>query len=287
VTSRRALIFAIATAFATNEASPRSFQPQPSLSFDVASVRPGEPGPQGGISRPVNGVVRVNRAPVRRIIQFAYDIDPQLHDPLPVGGPSWIDDELFVIEARGPVDLSLSDARRMMQSLLRDRFKLRTRIEKRELPLYALVPARANGMLGPGLRRSKADCTAYSEALARSGRLEVARQVGPPECTFLEGGGSGGGRLMLKGTGTVADMLRSFARSPDVDRRIVDRTGLTGTFDIDFVWAPGRAGPGGAAPSDVVSIFTALQEQLGLKLESRRELHDVVVIESVDRPNPN
>ena len=235
----------------------------------------------------MNGVVRVNRAPLRRIIQFAYDIDPQLHDPLPLGGPSWIDDELFVIEGRGPADVSLLDARRMMQSLLRDRFKLRTRIEKQALPVYALVLARANGTLGPGLRRSKTDCAAYSEALARTGRLEVARQAGPAECALNAGGGLGGGRLFLKGTGAIADMLRSFAQSPDVDRTIFDRTGLAGTFDVDFVWTPLRSGPGAAVPADVVSIFTALQEQLGLKLESRREVREVVVIESVERPSPN
>jgi uncharacterized protein (TIGR03435 family) len=191
------------------------------------------------------------------------------------------------IQAGGPADLSLADARRMMQLLLRDRFKLRVRVEQRELPVYALVLARANGTLGRGLRRSKTDCTAYSTALARSGRLEVARQVGPAECTFNEGGGLGGGRLFVKGTGTIRDMLRAFSRSPDIDRRIVDRTGLTETFDIDFVWTPDRSGPGAASPVDVVSIFTALQEQLGLKLESRREPGDVVVIESVERPTPN
>jgi hypothetical protein len=103
----------------------------------------------------------------------------------------------------------------MTQSLLRDRFKLRVRVEKRELPVYALVVARANETLGPGLQLSKIDCAPYSAALARS------------------------------------------------------------------------SGPGGAAPADVVSIFTALQEQLGLKLESRREPGDVVVIESVERPTPN
>src|SRR6186713_2987196 len=271
----------------TSAAFAQSVQPPPPLSFDVASVRPSEPGPQGGISRPVNGAVRVNRAPLRRIIQFAYDIDPELHDPLPVGGPSWIDEELFVIDARGPADLSLADARRMMQSLLRERFMLRARIEKRELPVYALIHARANGTLGPGLRRSQVDCAAYSDALARSGRLEVARPLGPQQCGFAGGGGIGGGRLFLKGTGSIADMLRSFARSPDIDRRILDRTGLRGTFDVDFVWSPDRSGPAAAAPADVVSIFTALQEQLGLKLESRRELRDVVVIESVERPSPN
>ena len=272
---------------ALGSASAHSSQRQPPASFDVVSVRPSEPGAQGGISRPVNGIVRVNRAPVRRIIQFAYDIDPILHDPLPVGGPSWIDDDLFVIEARGPADLSLQDARRMMQSLLRDRFNLRVRSETRDLPVYALVLARADGRLGPGLRRSKIDCTAYSDAFARSGRLEFARQVGPQECAFTTGGGLGGGRLMLRGTGRIRDMLRTLASSPDVDRRIFDRTELGDTFDVDFVWAPSRSGPAAAAAQDVVSIFTALEEQLGLKLVPRREQMDVVVIEAVERPTAN
>ena len=218
------LLLTLCGVVAAGAASAQSSQAPSPLSFDVVSVRSSEPGPQGGISRPVNGAVRVNRAPVQRLIQYAYDIDPALHDPLPVGGPAWIDDELFVIEARGPADLSLADARRMMQSLLRDRFKLRVRVEQRELPVYALVLDRANGTLGPGLRRSKTDCTAYSTALARSGRLEVARQVGPGKCTFNEGGGLWGGRLFVKGTGTIRDMLRAFSRSPDIDRRIVDRT---------------------------------------------------------------
>jgi uncharacterized protein (TIGR03435 family) len=94
--------------FAAGVAFAQSSPTQPPLSFDVTSVRPSEPGRQGGIGRPVNGVVRVNRAPVRRIIQYAYDVDPALHDPLPTGGPSWIDDELFVIEGRGPANLSLA-----------------------------------------------------------------------------------------------------------------------------------------------------------------------------------
>ena len=91
----------------------------------------------------------------------------------------------------------------------------------------------------------------------------------------------------MKGTGTIRDMLRAFSRSPDVDRRLVDRTRLTDRFDVDFVWTPDRSGPGAATPADVVSIFTALQEQLGLRLEWRREPGDVVVIESVERPTPN
>jgi uncharacterized protein (TIGR03435 family) len=68
---------------------------------------------------------------------------------------------------------------------------------------------------------------------------------------------------------------------------VLDRTALTGTFDFDLIWAPARTGGNAAAPTDVVLVFTALQEQLGLKLESRREMLDVVVIDAVECPTPN
>jgi uncharacterized protein (TIGR03435 family) len=259
---------------------------QPSLAFDVTSVRPLESAERGGIGPPVNGIVRARGVEVRRLIQYAYGLDPQRHDPVPEGGPSWIDRDLFEVIGQGPPDLTFPNARRMMLTLLRERFALRTHVERRELPIYALVVARTDGRLGPGLRPSTVDCSAYSETLLRTGRLAAAREISTT-CELLSGGGIGGGRLQLRGTGTIRDMLRSLARSPDVDRPIVDRTGLTGTFDVDFVWAPARTGPAAAAAVDVVSIFTAAQEQLGLKLEAQREQLDVVVIGSVQRPTPN
>ena len=88
-------------------------------------------------------------------------------------------------------------------------------------------------------------------------------------------------------------LARMIRRSPEIDRPVLDRTGLTGTYDVDLVFTPAQPGPGVAgaalavAPSDVLSIFTAVQEQLGLRLESRREPVDVVVIDSVERPTPN
>jgi uncharacterized protein (TIGR03435 family) len=261
--------------------------PAAGRAFDIVSVRPAEPGEQGGITRPVNGTMRVNRAPLRRIIHFAFDIDPERHDPPVTGGPAWVDTDLFVIDARGPMDLSLADGRLMMQSLLRDRFKLQTRTERRELPIYALMLARADRTLGPGLRRSSIDCAAYSDVLARTGRLAAARAVGPAECELASGGRLGGGRLFIKGATKIRDMLIPLNRSPDVDRRIVDRTGLSETFDVDFVWAPAQSGAFGPTGDDVVSIFTALREQLGLKLEPAREPGDIVTVELVERPTPN
>jgi uncharacterized protein (TIGR03435 family) len=259
---------------------------QASLSFEVASVRPVDSTTRYGIGPPVNGLVRARAIEVRRLVQYAYGIDPNGQHPRPEGGASWIDNDLFEINAKGPSDLTFADARRMMLALLRDRFQLKSRLVQRETPVYTLVPARKDGVLGPSLRPSSTDCGAYSDTLDRTGRLAAAREVST-NCELLGGGGIGGGRLQLRGTGTIRDMLRVIVRSPDVDRPVVDRTGLIGTYDVDFVWSPARVGPGAAPPQDVVSIFTALQEQLGLKLQPARELLDVVVIDSVERPAAN
>jgi uncharacterized protein (TIGR03435 family) len=254
--------------------------------YEVASIRPVESTTRYSIGPPVGGTVRARAIEVRRLVQYAYGLDPVGHDPVPTGGPAWIDRDLFEIVVKGAADLTYADARRMILTLLRDRFKLKSHVEKRELPVYALALARKDGKLGPALRPSKTDCRTYSDTLERTGRLAAAREVSA-NCELLSGGGIGGGRLQLRGTGTIRDMLRVLARSPDVDRPILDRTGLTGTYDVDFVWAPSRAGPAAAAETDVVTIFTALPEQLGLKLESRREPLDQVVIDSVERPTPN
>ena len=255
-----------------------------SLAFEVASIRPAS-GQPFGIERPVNGVVTTRGAELRRLIRWAYGVEPNLHDPLPEGGPAWIDRELFAIEARGPVDLTFADARLMMQTLLKERFNLRVHIEKREYPVYALVLNGSDGRLGPGMRRSALDCTAYSDTLARTGRMVAAREVSS-DCQ-LRSGGTGAGSQVLRGRATMRELILPISRSPDVGRKVFDRTGLTGTFELEAEWVPARSGPGAPASTDVVSTFTALQEQLGLKLEPRRELLDVVVIDSVDPLIPN
>jgi uncharacterized protein (TIGR03435 family) len=225
---------------------------------------------------------------LRRLMNYAYDIDTRRHDPAIEGGPEWMDKELFAVVAKGPPDLTLLQARRMLRTLLRERFNLTMRVEKRERPVYALLVARQDGRLGPGLKPSLTDCSAYSDTLARTGRGVLATEAAKgATCGLRSGGGFGPGRLGIRGTATIREIIPPLSRSPDVDRKIVDHTGLIGTFDIDFTWAPARIGVNAVHPEDVVSVFTALQEQLALKLESRRAPLDVVVIESVERPTPN
>jgi uncharacterized protein (TIGR03435 family) len=102
---------------------------------------------------------------------------------------------------------------------------------------------------------------------------------------------TGVGRLSAQGT-MLSDLATILARFPAVSRRVLDRTGLTGQFDFDLEWTPLVAPPGPApagVPSDAAgpTLFTALQEQLGLKLESTKETVSVLVIDSVNRPSPN
>lgn len=119
-------------------------------------------------------------ATVRQLVQYAYEIEPLLQrDPEPEGGPDWIDSDRFDIEARGPADLSFPDSRLMMRSLLAERFTLRVHTETRDLPVYFLVPSRDDRRLGAGLRPSQVDCSAYSAALAATGRGAVAKEAGP------------------------------------------------------------------------------------------------------------
>jgi uncharacterized protein (TIGR03435 family) len=278
--------------------SPGGVQAPPA--FEVVSVVPSAPGgPAGGIARPINGLVRATGSTVRQLIQYAYNIEPlQRRDPVPVGGPSWIEIERFDIQARGPADLSFPDSRLMLQSLLRERFNLRAHTEARSLPVYVLVLARNDGQLGRGLRRSRIDCTRYSAILAATGRGAAAKEVGP-DCGLSSGGAPAvaatlgitntnpRGAQMARGTATMAELLTVITRSSEIDRKILDETHLTGTFDVDLTWVPTRSGAIIADPTDVLSIFTAVEDQLGLKLESRREPIDVVVIDSVERPTPN
>jgi len=162
--------------------------------------------------------------------------------------------------------------RAMLRNLLLDRFKLVTRREARNMPTYALVLARNDRQLGPQLRRSTLNCEA---------QVAASRVPGSTPGTVQQCGGR-------SGRGTIATFgvpLSSFAKSlsPAAGRFVFDATGLTDRFDLDLRWTPDPE-PGAAAPADGVSLFTAIQEQLGLRLEPRQAPVDVFVIESAERP---
>ena len=254
-------------------------------SFDVASVKENTSvSDTGGISRATPGRLRITNTPLRFVLLDAFELlDHQL-----IGAPEWTESARFDIIATYAVPATEQDGRAMLRQLLADRFGLVTHRERRELPMYALVMARKDRALGPQLVRSDVDCEKWiAEKRPQAGAGGPSR-VAPggqrPACMMIASR-----RFITAGTRTIAQLSTSLQAL--TGRPVVDRTGLTGTFDFDVQWTSGTIAPpvgaNATAPDDGPSIFTALQEQLGLRLESTRGPFDVVVIDSVKRPTPD
>lgn len=262
-----------------------SASPSSALTFEVASIKPNKSGDQRVmIQLPPTGRISATNIPLRLLMRQAFDVqDFQI-----VGGPNWIASDRFDIVAKAPEGITTGpeQIRPMLRALLADRFKLVTHNETREMPIYSLVLARADGKFGPKLSAAKVDCEARFSAARRGGPPPEFPAPGQPmECGFMMGPGN-----MNVGGMPMLELAR--ALSPMVGRIVVDKTGLKGRYDFQLTYAAeGRGfgpGPGGAEPPPVdpntPSLFTAVQEQLGLKLESERGPVDVVVIDRVEQP---
>jgi uncharacterized protein (TIGR03435 family) len=229
---------------------------------------------------------------LRQLITFAYQIQSfQLE-----GGPDWIASDRFDILAKPEREVPTTGAffggqeplRMMLRTLLADRFTLVMRKETKELPIFELVVARQDGRLGPQLRPAAVDCAA--RAVAARGGTPPAPPSGPP------GPGSCGitmNPVRVGGGGVTLAMLANLLEGP-AQRLVIDRTGLTGNWDLEVNYTPDRSQlpPGVAAwPSSIdwngPSLFTAIEEQLGLKLRPARGPVEVLVIDSVQQPTPN
>jgi uncharacterized protein (TIGR03435 family) len=248
--------------------------------FEVASIKPnrssdlpGRIGPEPG------GRFAATNATLRALIRTAYN----LQDSQIFGGPSWVNSDRFDVLAKADTTVVLR-AGGMLRRLLAERFKLAVHNDTRELPIFVLVVADTNGKLGPRLRKSEVDCAAVIKE--RGASIPPPQAPGkPPLCVSMGGPGrmSSSGRTM---PGLAVDLARV------VGRTVIDRTGLSGGFDVELEWTPEFQPPvsnGGAAAdiplsNDGSSIFTALREQLGLKLESTRGPVSVLIIDRVEHP---
>jgi uncharacterized protein (TIGR03435 family) len=257
-------------------------QPTPTVgtpatpSFEVASIRPNTGGLMAQSSRIGKGSVTIINNRVRALIVTAYGVRPERI----VGAPSWINQERFDIAARAPADTPDSELRPMLRTLLTERFRLGVRTEIREGPVYALVIARAGGALGPNLKRStECDASGISSGIHGS-----ALPPGKRPCTVITGS-DGREAYITGGARSVEELVRALQGL--AERPVVDRTSLTGTYDFDlrFSAAP-LAVPPTAAP-EYPSIFTAVHEQLGLRLEPSRAPLEFLVVENIERPLPN
>lgn len=276
--------------------SPRAQAPadQSAPTFEAASVKPSAPGQQGqNIRRFPGGRVTASNMPLRDLIRFVFQVqDFQLEEV-----PGWAADEHFDIVAKAAGDpppvlpgTGTDPLIVMLRSLVVERFKLQVHRETKELPIYALVVAKP-GVLGPQLQRSTTDCQALAAAQAAAARGQGAAPPPPvngrPVCGVRLGPGvlSAGGFPLSQIAGALSRL---------VQRQVVDRTGLTEPFDLEVHFTPdaSQLPPGGGSPGaepaafdpNGPSLFTALQEQLGLKLESTRAPTDVIVVDHVERP---
>jgi uncharacterized protein (TIGR03435 family) len=158
----------------------------------------------------------------------------------------------------------------MLRTLLEERFRLKSHIEQRVMPIYALVVDHADRRLGMKLRPASGDCTPPGVA----GALVAARVCGFTRVS----------PVAMSATGITLDLLAGvLASHPDVQRVVRNRTNLTDRFDLDLEFAPMTPTGGASGPS----LFTALKEQLGLRLESDRGSVDVHVIDAVEMPSDN
>jgi uncharacterized protein (TIGR03435 family) len=257
-----------------------------SPTFDVASIKLNKSGDaattlgfqQGGRFRSVNETLV-------RLIGEAYATAFALPRFQIVGGPAWIDADRFDVDARPGGNPSSQDAHLMLRTLLADRFKLALHSETRELPIYNLVPFRRDGKLGDRLHPSNIDCAALRGAGATA---NPASSAGAPPCIMNFGRGS------LSAKAMSMSQLANMGLARAVNRPVVDRTGLQGAYDWTLEWTPNQSAQsqlsaGAPTPTDPdrPSIFTAVQEQLGLKLESTTGPVDVLVIDHVEQPTPD
>jgi len=279
---------------------------QPGPQFEVASIKPNKSGDNRVMmSVQPGGRFTATNVTLRMMIRNAY----QLQEFQITGGPSWIADERFDIVAKAETGDQMGDPFRaeqtgqpsrgqlMIRALLAERFKLVVHNEEKEMPIYALVPARSDGKLGPQLKASEVDCAAIvAAARARGGRGPIGpppdpgRGGPPPQCGIRIGPGNMavGGSPMSQ----VATSLSMFA-----GRIVVDKTGLAGSYDFTLAWTPdqmpgaGQRPPGAPEPPPIdpngPSLFTAVQEQLGLKLDSQRGPVAMLVIDRAERPTEN
>jgi uncharacterized protein (TIGR03435 family) len=239
------------------------------LVFEVASIRLNTSGAQGGGGGPrPGGRYTYTNMSVRSLIALAVG----LPTGRVIGGPDWIVTGRYDITAVGKDQPSRDETSQLMLALLRDRFKLVAHRETRDLPVYSLVLARPGGPLGPAMRRSAIDCL---DAEARKKAYASAPAGGRMLCGLTETPGTfTGGGIDLS---TLVVILGAASGRP-----VLDRTGLTGGFDVDLKWTPELQDR-----ADAVSIFTAVQEQLGLKLENATAPLDVSVVDRIERPSQN
>ncbi len=216
--------------------------------FEAASIHPNPTGREGSVvDFEDSGLLRANNVSLKMLIRSAYS----LQDDQIIGGPKWLDSDRYDIEARVGHPIRDSEEKFYLQHLLADRFQLKTHVDKRELPVYKLEVAKDGFLLKP--------------SQASGSQIRQTRGPGRNQIMVV--------RISIH---QFAGMLGKF-----LGRIVQDDTKITGDYDFTFTWDPD------GSSETVPSVFAALQEQMGLRLESGKAIMDVLVIDSAEKASEN
>jgi uncharacterized protein (TIGR03435 family) len=268
------VVFCAAIAFSLAQAPP---------SFVVATIKPAPPDARGqGIGSPSPGTFDVNNWTLKQMLGFAFG-NGGLVGIQVESGPSWIDKDRYMVQGQAESPGKMDDYRAMLKTLLIERFSLKTHIVSKEINVFKLFLARKDGKLGPKVTEWDGTCP--------GGRAPEPPSPASPRCgAFFTPTG-------MNMTGDSMAVLANMLSTPiaNLGRPVVDKTGLTGeyTYQLEYQFTP--PGPG-APPSEVgvapdqplpPALDTALQEQLGLKLQPAKGMVDVLVVDSAQKPSEN
>ena len=276
----------------TVSAQDRPAPATPKLEFDVVSIRRNTtpmPTSSGTVQGLPAGQVQLLAVPVNIAVLRGYP--SKLNPPIITGLPDWATSERYDIIAKGKPGATAAETQEMWRAMLADRLKLQVHYETRERPIYRVVGARSDGRLGPQLSRRSVDCPPFDPAnrpAPPSADLMTAiRSPGPLPAAVQEELKTRcrttfnfGNTLRIAGV-PMADMFRMIG----LDRPIVDDTHLEGFYDATLTYSRPSLNPPG--PDDPPLIFTAVQDQLGLKFEPATREDEVVVVDHIERPTEN
>jgi uncharacterized protein (TIGR03435 family) len=262
-----------AAAFAWMAGMPAHAQPAPS--FEVATIRLSDPAAKGALLNfPSPGRLSVNNFTLRMLLNQAYG--PELGQGFQVaGGPDWLERDRYVILGQASGTATRPEMLAMLKTLLTERFALKVHTEQKEVDAYALIVARSDGRLGPKLQKWDGTCNGKPAPPA------PPNATGPRCSAFFRSPG-----LVMRGVPmTVVTNMLSLPITT-LGRPVVDKTGLTGEWDFDLEVSFAPPNPN-AGDTSAPSLFVALQEQLGLKLEPTRTTVKVLVVDAASRPTEN
>jgi len=253
--TRRLVPWLIAATLAPASVTRSDAQSAREPAFEVASIKEnksGAPYVGGPGDRFSDGRFQSTNVPLRLLMRQAFERSRE--DDL-IGGPGWLDTDRWDVTALA--ESATADMLPMIRTLVIERFGLKYHIDTKRGSIYELVPAKKERRLGAALRQAAGPRYSLGSNGSITGRAVTMREL--------------------------ARLVGSAVR-----RQVADRTGLTGTYDVDLRWAPALAvNTPDPAPGDSPDIFTAIQEQLGLKLQPSQGPVEVMVIDSVARPTEN